>query len=146
MPEGSVKSKLQRVLVQAKKISESQTKEKESDATSANATNIADVLAQLKNKTRGYVFTYKGKAEKADPSVANIHNDDVDSDAEDRANENALVKRMELSSNLKRKATRTMQMLMSNCLQNAFLFWKGEPPRPRTHAPPNTPACFPTLP
>ncbi len=125
MPEGSAKSKLQKALVQAKKGPDSPTKEKDSDA---NAANIVDLVAQLKKNSKGYVFTYQGKASKADPEVLDEAKVDSDSDADDRTHQNALAVRMEQSASLKRKASRTMEMLMSNCLQNAFLFWKGDCP------------------
>ena len=130
MPEGSAKSKLQKALLQAKKTPDSPTKEKESDAPAAN---ISDLVAQLKKNSKGYVFTYQGKASKTDSAVANEAAVDSDSDADDKANHNALVARMEKSSTLKRKASRTMEMLMSNCLQNAFMFWKGECPTDHFH-------------
>ena len=124
MPEGTAKNKLQRAIVQAKKISEDPLKPKDSDA-SASGFNIVDLVAQLKQNTKGYVFKYGGRAEKAEPVDTNTPKSDDDSDAEDKKQEQALALRMEQSASLKRKAAKTMEMLMSNCLQNAFLFWKG---------------------
>ena len=127
MPEGSAKNKLQRALTHAKKTNEVSTDEKDT----SKAVDIADLLAQMKAKTQNYAFEYKGvacKASEKQVSQKTASGSDSDSDSkENKANEKALNQRMMASSSLKQKAIRTMQMLMSNCVQNAFLFWKGVP-------------------
>ncbi len=116
MSEGASKNKLKKA---AKKISDAEKPAK----ASAPATDLADIVSQMKQQTKTYVFAYKATATKADPVNSVAHDSDADSDT-DKANEKALEQRMQ-STALREKATRTMKMLMSNCLQNSFLFWKG---------------------
>jgi hypothetical protein len=123
MSEGPSKNKLKKAVVQAKNVSDAGKPPKE---TSALAENLADLVAQMKQKTNKYVFTYKATAIKSDNVDAAARDSDADSDT-DKANEKALEQRMMQSGSLRQKATRTMKMLISNCLQNSFLFWKGAP-------------------
>ena len=123
MSEGSSKNKLKMAIVQAKKISDA---EKPAKDPSSPAIDLASLIAQMKQQKRDYVFAYKATATKLDPVNATAHDSDADSDT-DKTNEKALEQRMMQSTALRQKATRAMKMLMSNCLQNSFLFWKGAP-------------------
>jgi hypothetical protein len=126
MPEGSAKNKLQRALVQAKKISDDSKPEKGS--AEATNKNIAELVAELKKKSKTYVFGYRAAAAKASDTTAAFVGDSDDSDTpHNNADEKAFTQRMMASSSLNQKAARTMKMLVSNCLRNSFLFWKGSP-------------------